>query len=289
VIGQERDASYTFLDQMLTAKDQAFLIQFAREVDLLADPTSSRPKLQAALKQLFEPQFGNQGSGSSSTDSTDNSGNSGNSGGRGSGGRGGNGGGYGRGGGTQMYDAIYLASNEEMSKLKGRKALILLTDGVDNGSKETLADAIEAAQRADTMVYAIYYKGDEQRPANNGMNQGGRNRGGMGGGFPGGGYPGGGGGYPGGGGNRAPSQQARTDGKKVLLRITQETGGGLFEVSKKQDVDSIYKEIEAELRSQYRLGYTPTDLSNGYHRLQLTVKQSGYKVQTRDGYYIGQQ
>jgi VWFA-related protein len=195
-----------------------------------------------------------------------------------------------------MYDAIYLASNEEMSKLKGRKALILLTDGVDNGSKETLADAIEAAQRADTMVYAIYYKGDEQRPANNnGMNQGGRNRGGMGGGFPGGGYPGGGypggggGGYPGGGGNRAPSQQARADGKKILERITKETGGALFEVSKKQDVDSIYKEIEEELRSQYRIGYTPTDLSNGYHRLQLTVKQSGFKVQTRDGYYIGQQ
>src|SRR5271156_1873004 len=189
VIDDERAASSTFLDQMLTTdKDKAFIIQFARDIELLQDITGSRPKLQAALKEIDTPPPAD-GSYVSAPSPTGGSGS-------------GNGGGSAsdrRRAGTTLYDALFLASDELMSKQKGHKAVIILSDGGDRGSKETLAKAIEAAQRADTIVYAIYFKGET--PQNNNMNQhpGGMGRGG---GFPGGGYPGGGypgGGYPGGG------------------------------------------------------------------------------------------
>ncbi|MGA9781813.1 MAG: VWA domain-containing protein, partial [Terracidiphilus sp.] len=147
----ERAASEAFLDEMMTtpanrAPDQAFLIQFAHETELLQDLTSSRPKLRAALDRVGEQtnDSGNNTSGGS--------GNSGN-------------GGYGHhrgshGGGTTLYDAVFLAGDELMQKQTGRKALVVLTDGEDRGSMETLAQAIRSAQRAETVVYAVYFKGE---------------------------------------------------------------------------------------------------------------------------------
>ena len=180
-----------------------------------------------------------------------------------------------------------------MSKQKGRKALIILSDGVDNGSKVTLVRAIEAAQRADTIVYAIYFKGEEGNGGGGGSHGHGGypggigfpgGRGGMGGGRGGGGYPGG---YPGGGGGGAGREHV--DGKKILERMAQETGGRLFEVSKKQTVAKIYEEIGEELRAQYRLGYTPDTetASDGYHQIDLVTRRKDLYVQTRDGYYTG--
>src|SRR5580700_9358527 len=140
VLDQERSASYSFLDKLLRQdKDSAFVIHFDREVELLQDFTPSRPQLQAALQKLSTPQL-DGGGGSSS------------GGGNGGGGGGGRGRGS-RGGGTLLYDAVFLASDELMSKQQGRKALIVLSDGVDHGSKETLAEAIATAQRADTIIY----------------------------------------------------------------------------------------------------------------------------------------
>ncbi len=89
-----------------------------------------------------------------------------------------------------------------------------------------------------------------------------------------------------GGGRRVPEQHA--DGKKVLERISKETGGRMFEVSKKEPVDQIYTQIEEELRNQYSLGYTP-DRGNaaepGYHKIQVAARQKDLVVQARDGYY----
>jgi VWFA-related protein len=172
-----------------------------------------------------------------------------------------------------LYDAVYLASNELMKKQQGRKALIVLSDGVDRGSKETLASAVEAAQRADTLVYSILFA-DEQGYGSGG-GYGGRGMGGMGGmGRHGGGR----GGYP---------QQMRPDGKKILKRISEETGARLFEVSKKQPIEQIYDRIQEELRNQYSLGYTPdrADAGAGYHKIRLMTKQKDLTVQARDGYY----
>lgn len=285
-IDEERAASGTFLDQMLkTGKDQAFVIQFARQTELLQDLTNSRAKLQAALKEVDTPSP-NAPSDNSSDQTSDSGSGSGRRGRRG-----------GHGGGTALYDATFLASDELMSKQKGRKALIILSDGVDSGSKETLVKSIEAAQRADTILYAIYFKGKEQSGQWDDRSRGGGGFPGGGGRFPGGGggYPGGhGGGYPGGGGQGGGrgggGGTSHVDGKKILERMTQETGGRLFEVSKKQTVAQIYDQIAEELHAQYRLGYTPdaTTSTDGYHQIDLSTRQKDLRVQTRDGYYAGQ-
>ena len=82
---------------------------------------------------------------------------------------------------------------------------------------------------------------------------------------------------------RYPQQEQRPDGKKILERISKETGGRMFEASKKHPVDEIYAQIEEELRNQYSLGYTPDHAGAGYHKIQLTAKD--FIVQTREGYY----
>jgi VWFA-related protein len=275
VLDAERNASRSFLDQMLVQpKDKAFLIHFDREVELLQDLTSSHEKLQAALELLKSPS--NRDRSNDPNDPSNSPSGSGSH----------------HGGGTQLYDAVFLASNELMKKQQGRKALIVLTDGVDHGSKTYLESAIESAQRADTVIYAIYFADShrdegQRQPGGMGRNGGGY-PGGGGGGWPGGGggWPGGGGGGGGRGGQRQP-QESHTDGKKIMERVSKETGGRFFEVSKKETVGEIYDSIVEELRTQYSMGYTPDKDSSasGYHHVQLAVKKKDMTVQTRDGYY----
>ncbi len=292
VLPEEKTASQHFLEQMMSnEKDRAFVIQFDRQVELLQDLTSSKDKLRKALDEVGTAPPAPQDTGGTG-DPDDTSSGSGQPRAR-------------RGGGTQLYDAIYLAANEVMSKQEGRKALIVLTDGEDRGSKESLNMAIEAAQRANTTIYAIYFKGE-----NHGGGGGGRYPGG-GGGYPGGGggypsggghpgggggYPGGGGGYPGGGGHpgggggypRGGGGETRVDGKKILQQMCGETGGAMFE-AKKQKFDEVYTTIAEELRNQYVLGYTPEKTEeSGYHKLGVTVAKKDLIVQTRAGYYAGQ-
>lgn len=264
VLGQERTASSSFIDQMLRPdQDKAFLIHFDHEVELDQDLTSSQEKLRSALESLQAPQF-TQASG-------------GNSSGQGSGGypgrHGGGQQGGGRGAGTLLYDAVYLASDELMKKQSGRKALIILSDGDDRGSKETLRTAIETAQRADTIVYSILFKDEEQRS----FGGFGGGIGGMGGGHHGG---------SGGGRGRDP-QESRVDGKKILEQMSRETGGRMFEVSGKQTVEKIYAQIEEDLRHQYSLGYTPdrSDPGEGFHKISVKTKEKDLVVHAREEYY----
>jgi VWFA-related protein len=260
LIDQERSASYAFLQQMLREdRDKAFVMHFEGEVELLQDLTSSRQKLESALDSLQAPTMQRSGGGYP---------------GSGGGGRQGSGHGGAHGsGGTALYDAVFLASDEVIGKQEGRKALIILSDGVDNASRVSLERAIESAQRADTMVYSILFADPEAYG-------GGRGGGAGGGGW---GRHGGGGGYP-----RFPQPQSRqstADGKKVLERISKETGARMFEVSKKQPIGDIYAQIQEELRNQYSLGYTPDRIEGGYHQIQLATKQKDLIVQARDGYY----
>ena len=248
VLGQERSASYRFLEQVLREdKDQAFVIHFDREIELLQDLTSSRKKLEAALVLLESPQQQQQSRGGF----PGGGGRYPRGGGRYPGGqRGGRGG-----GGTTLYDAILLASDELMKKQKGRKALIVLSDGVDNGSKVSLGKGIEAAQRADTLAYSILFS-DEQAYA------GGRL------------------------GGRMPNNRPEF-GKEVLQRLSRETGGGFFEVSKKLPIEKVFEEIEEELRHQYSLGYTSdrTDAPPGFRIIHVLTKDPSLIVQSRSGYY----
>src|SRR5208282_3819706 len=117
VLDAQRNASRSFLDQMLVQpKDKAFLIHFDREVELLQDLTSSHEKLQSALELLKTSSDRERSNDPNDDDSRSGSGSH-------------------HGGGTQLYDAVFLASNELMKKQQGRKALIILSDGVDRGSK----------------------------------------------------------------------------------------------------------------------------------------------------------
>jgi VWFA-related protein len=259
VLSAERTASYDFLNQMLhQEKDRACVIHFDHEVEMLQDLTSDHKKLEDSLKLLETPDNDDSSSGG-----------------------GGYGHGHGHGGaGTLLYDAVYLASNEVMKKQQGHKALVILTDGVDRGSKETLEDAIEAAQRSDTLVYTILFADHEEHSGGYGGGYGGH--GGWGGGGPMGGGP-----PMGGGGHRRQPEQDRPDGKKVLIQISKETGAHMFEVSKKLPIDMVYAQIEDELRNQYSLGYTPEglDAALGYHKLAVTTKQKDLVVEARDGFY----
>jgi len=214
VLDAERIASFHFFDQVLRDNvDQAFIMQFDFSIQVRQKLTFSRNKLEEALTMVDTPsrkELEMQ-----------------------------------RGGGTLLYDAVVQASQDIMKSLRNRKALIVLTDGVDFGSDTGVTAAIEAAQRADTLIYSILFSDA---------------------------------GYYGFGGH---------DGKKPLMRMSAETGGTFFEVTKKQSIDQIFDMIQNELRSQYNLGYVsdePVRVSE-FRRIQLSAKQKGLVVQARDRYW----
>ncbi len=264
MLGTEKQASYTFLEQVLRPdRDKAFLIHFDREVELLQDLTSSRERLEKALDLLDKPEWASSNQSAGTT-------------GPGGWGRQGGGRGMHRAGGTAFFDAVYLGSHDLMASQTGRKALIMLTDGEDNASKVSMDEAIDSAQRADTLAYSIRIA-DQEEGFSRGFGGPGMGRhGGWGGGGRGGPY------------GRGPAMN-RPDGKRILQHISKETGGGYFEVSKKKSIDQIYTQIEEELRNQYSIGYTPDRPGNdgGFRKIQLTVKQKGLTVQAREGYYPG--
>jgi VWFA-related protein len=214
VLDSELAASFRFLDEVLRdAKDQVFIMQFDMSVVLRQPLTSSFGKLNDALTKVDEPTRADmQVAGQR---------------------------------GTVLYDAVVKASREIMQNQSGRKAVILMTDGVDVGSDAGAADAIDAAQRADTLIYSILFSDP---------------------GFYSFGEP---------------------DGSRVLARMSKDTGGGMYEVSKKHSLDQIFGVIQDELRSQYSLGYTsdrPVRIS-GFRNIQLTTRQKGLQVQARDRYW----
>ncbi|HXZ31641.1 MAG TPA: VWA domain-containing protein [Terriglobales bacterium] len=252
VLDRERSASHDFLDKVLRDnKDKAFIIHFDREVELLQDVTSSRDKLFNALgllqtarpSQNAEDDSGAPGQRRSAS-----------------------------GHANVLYDAIYLACNELMKTQNDRKVLVVMSDGIDRHSKETVGSAIESAQRTDTLVYTALFK-DEQ-PASQGRGFG---------------FPGGGGMGRRGGGTRRYPQETPVDGKKILEQISKETGGGFFEISKKQPMDQIYSTIQEDLRHQYSIAYTPEKSGDwlGFHKILLTTKQKDLVVQARQGFYPG--
>jgi VWFA-related protein len=244
MLDTERTASESFLNEMLTTpKDQAAVLHFDREVELLKDLTANKSALTNALDELGPTSTSHDQDSQVGGDPDQQ-----------------------RRGGTALYDSVYLAAHDVLAGKPGRKAIVVLSDGEDRGSQETLREAIEAAQRAEVVVYTIYFKGED-------------NSGGMG-------YPGG-GGYPGGHGGNRRQTTPHIDGKKIMEQIADETGGDFFEVKKKENYADVYKQIADELRQQYRLGFTPTpsELTAGFHTIQLRTHKDDQYVLTRSGYY----
>jgi VWFA-related protein len=251
-LDRERSASHDFLDQVLREnKDKAFIIHFDREVELLQDLTNSRDRLFNALGLLQTARPGQDGGGDSGEPGERRTE---------------------RGHANVLYDAIYLACNELMKTHHDRKVLIVISDGIDRHSKETVGSAIESAQRTDTLIYTALSKDEE--PASEGRGFGLPRGGGMG--------------RRGGGPRHAP-QETPVDAKKILEQISKETGGGFFEISKKEPISQIFGTIQEDVRHQYRIAYSPERSGDwsGYHKVLLTIRQKDFTVRAREGFYAG--
>lgn len=228
VLDMEKQVGGAFLKQILTDKDEAYVISFDISVDLLQDFTRDVHRLQSALNKA-----------KINTDFTQ-------------------GGVPGMGGGpvpvqnpkgTLLFDAVYLSAHDMLAKEVGRKAMILLTDGQDEGSRLKLRDAVEAAQKADSIVYVLLC-------ADRGF------------------YGGFGMGY---------------SGESDMRKVTEETGGRVINVGNKFDkLRDAFDQIANELRSQYNVGYTSTNtkMDGSYRKIEIKSKQN-YKIQARAGYYAG--
>lgn len=230
LIDIERDAAAAFFSNVIRQKDEAFLISFGKDTELLQDYTNSPRLLTSAMRDLrgdgISPMIGNVPVNQGPVPT------------------------IGAPKGTLLYDAVYLASNDKLKTEVGRKALILITDGVDEGSTYDIRTAIEAAQKADAMIYSIYY-------VDRGF-------------YSGGGFMIGGGG-----------------GEGYLRKMSDQTGGHVFSVDKKHPLNEIFKEIQDELRNQYSLGYESTNPKRDgtFRRMEIKVDNPEYRVQARDGYY----
>lgn len=253
LIEDERSASYQFLDQVLRPeRDEAFVIKFDFDAELLQDLTNSRASLQKALNALKAPlrlrrsENGSEGPGWPDVVFAQWPGGR-----RGGGRRGGpSPGGQRRvqGGGTVLFDAVFLASDEILRTQEGRKAIMLISDGVDHGSKVNEKEATDAAHRADVLIYSIrYYDSSAYSGASGGEG---------------------------------------STGAKALKTLSQETGGRMFEVTKKLTLKGIYDQIQEELRNQYNIGYTPSNITGtGFRHIKLLTKDEKLEVVTRAGYY----
>jgi len=228
VLDMEKEVGGSFLESTLRSKDEAFVISFDVDITLLQDFTNSVSRLRHALNEAKINTGGVGCSGGpigpqgpipcSSTGQR----------------------------GTALYDAVYLASHDEFSHEVGRKAMILLTDGEDEGSRLKIKDAIEAAQKADAICYVLLI-------ADRGFY-----------GF---------GGY---------------HGDAEMKKMTQETGGRVIEVGNKiEKLRQAFDQISQELRSQYNIGYVPTNTARdgSFRKVEIRPKQGDYKIQARSGYY----
>ncbi len=231
VLPLEQQTGAAFLERVLRSKDEAFLISFDVGIDLLQDYTSNPHLLERAMNKAQINTAGGNGAmgvpgiGQGPIPQT------------------------GTPKGTLLYDAVFVAANDKMRQETGRKAMILLTDGEDQGSTEKITTAIEAAQKANTIVYVLLI-------ADRGFY-----------------FTGMIGGY---------------SGDQAMRKLAEETGGRVIDVGNNgKKLEAAFKQIEDELRTQYLANYTPTNpkLDGTYRKIEIQCKGDGLKVQARKGYY----
>ena len=222
LIGIERSAASQFFSKVLRKKDEAFLISFGEESELLQDYTGSARLLEQGLSQL-RVSSGVSGlhPGPVPTASQPR--------------------------GTVLYDAVYLAASEKLKGEVGRKVIVIITDGVDQGSRMTRNQAVEAAQKSDAVIYSIDYEDPGFYGAFN---------------FGGG-------------------------GEGELRRMSDETGGRVYKVDRKHTLEQAFQELQDEMRSQYAIGYTPLNdvKDGGYRKVEVRLGNKDLKAQARKGYY----
>lgn len=227
-IERHRQEVAQFLSQVIGKGDRAFIVTVGREARLVTDLTGSLDELRAGMDSI-----GRHGSAPIIGDPC----------------RGTH---HHRGcGGTALWNGVWAASRLKMKNAEGRKALVILSDGLDTGSRHSLSDAIEAAQGADTVAYAVRSL-DKMIFAMAPL--------------------------------AAPIIMTKAHG---MPRLADETGGKLFEAPKGSPSE-IFARIEEELRMQYVLGFSPTAVNDGkYHHIKVQAKQPDRQVRARKGYYAG--
>lgn len=221
VLATEKKAAEEFVRQVLRPNDHAFLARFDLDVELLQDFTSDSHSLARVIHGVQI----NYSDRPLLTDSPTGA----------------------RVGGSHLYDAVYLASNELMKSQIGRKVLVLVTDGEDQGSKVNAASALAAAEKADVIIYCVAVS-DPEFYRLRGM------------GFK---------------------------GDAALRKISERTGGRLIRVNARRDTTAAFQEISDELRTEYFLGYSPRSLRHdgSFRRILVRSRGGGYQVRTRRGYY----
>jgi len=224
LIEEEKQAASQFFTQVLQKKDLAFLISFGSEAELLQDYTSSARLLRHGLDGLKvnapPPQVTESPVPTAYTPR-----------------------------GTILYDAVYLAAHDQLRGQVGRKVIVLITDGNDEGSRLKIDAAMRAAQLADTIIYGIEYY--DSRAYGGGFSLGG------------------------------------SGGSSVLKRMSEETGGRSFRVSGRHPLSEAFDEIQKDMRTQYAIGYLPTNSKKDgtFRRLEIKTKDKDQKVQARKGYF----
>ena len=211
---------------MLRKKDEAFLLAFGEEAELLQDYTNSPRLLTSAMRDLrVSSGVGGLGPGPVPT----------------------------AGGprGTVLYDAVYLAAHEKLKNEVGRKVLVVITDGVDEGSRLPESEAVMEAQKADAVIYSIEYEDPGAYGRGWGISLGGG------------------------------------AGASALHKLSDETGGHVYRVDRRNTLEVVFKELQDEMRSQYSIGYTPlNDKKDGsYRKLDIKLANKDLKAQARKGYY----
>jgi len=214
-----QDAGERFLHRVLKKGDEAMIISFDTDVDLLADFTDDFGILRRAInKARINSPGGGYAAGNPGPVPSGNT------------------------VGTALYDAIYLACADKLNGEAGRKAIVIVTDAEDTGSKTRLEEAIEAAQRTDTVIHVLFVA------------------------------------------DRANFGGGRAD---VAHKLTEETGGRMIVVSSEKKLEEAFDQISEELRSQYTLGYYPTNTSKDgkFRKIRVDADNKEYKVLARRGYY----
>jgi len=218
VIGAEQDTASRFLREVMRKKDEAMVISFDFDVDLLADFTEDTNVLERAIRRTS---VNSVGGGGVVTPGTIPGGNA---------------------GGTNLYDAIYLACHDELATEAGRKAVIVMSDMEDTGSKLRLQDASEACQRADGVVHVLLIS---DPGATFGV------------------------------------------GPSVARKMADDTGGRVINVHNEKTLEKAFDEISEELRSQYVIGYYPTNEKRDgtFRKIRVDIARPDVKVLARKGYY----
>jgi len=225
LIDIERSAASQFFTQVMRKKDEAFLMSFGEECELLQDYTNSARMLSQAMNGLrVSGGVGGFGPGPVPTAGDPR--------------------------GTVLYDAVFLASDEKLRSEVGRKVLVLITDGMDEGSRKSIEAAVEAAQKADAVIYSIDYFDPHFS------------------------------GY-------GPFGMGGSAGEGYLHRLSDATGGHVYKVDRRHSLDDVFKELQEEMRSQYSIGYESTNekRDGSYRKLEIRMANKDLKAQVRKGYY----